>query len=114
MHESSIISYTLKSVARIALQNQISEVSEITLTIGKMRMALPAALKRAFDLMTDEAPFIGTKLVINEKDIKIKCNSCGSESLLEIDSEQKCPVCGGHSIFFVQGDELLISSFKGR
>lgn len=113
MHESSIISYTLDVVSKAAAANGVTQIDEITLTIGKLRMALPEALQKTFTLLADEPPFTGARLIIEEPDIRIQCRLCGEESILDITDEGKCQFCGSRNVKLLSGNELRIRRFTG-
>ena len=113
MHESSIISYTMEAVSKVAAANGITQIDEITLTIGKLRMVIPEALKKSFALLADEPPFKGARLVIEEPDIRVQCRLCGEESILDISDEEKCPFCGNRTMKLLSGNELRIRRFTG-
>jgi len=113
MHEASIIEYTLNAVESAARARGIRRVSEITLVIGKQRIALPEALQHIFSLLTDDTIFEGATLVIKEKDVIIHCDQCGMDSRLPGLSTGQCPHCGGENVHIIQGNELMIYTFKG-
>ena len=114
MHESSIISYTLKSVEKAALQNNITYVDEIVLVIGKLRAALPAALQKVFHILRGNGMFSNTSLIIKETDIVAVCLECGVYSQLDLMKCDMCPACKSRKLKLLQGNELIIENFKGR
>lgn len=113
MHESSIIEYTLKAVEGAALRNDMKKVTEINLVIGKLRVAIPRMLHISFDLLTSDTMFAGCKLNIEERDVVIHCEDCGKDTVVQDLHIDTAPCCGSRRVRVLQGNELMISSFKG-
>ena len=113
MHESSIIEYTLKAVEKAARQHDMRKVTEINLVIGKLRVAIPRMLHTSFDLLTSDTMFAGCKLNIEERDVVIHCEDCGKDTVIQDLHIDTAPCCGSRRVKVLQGNELMISSFKG-
>lgn len=113
MHEASIVQYALQSVERAAKANHLQKVTEITLVIGKIKVAIPDILRCSFDLLTVGTICEGAKLVIEERDAVIHCNQCGSDITIHDFSIEKCPNCNHTDVKVIQGNELMIAGFKG-
>lgn len=113
MHEASIIQYALNAVERAAEENHITNVTEITLVIGKLKRALPHVMQYLFGILTRDTMFAHTVLTIEERDIIIRCPQCGEERTVEW-LPQDCPACHSPAIEVVQGNELMIANFRGQ
>lgn len=114
MHEASIVEYVLNTVERSAIQHHIMQVSEITMEIGKLRVAIPQVLQKTFALMKDDYLFADTTLKIVERDIVVRCHQCGVESEISDPHDDRCSRCGSRNVKVIRGNELNILSFKGR
>lgn len=114
MHEASLIEYTLKAVERAALKRNMHRVTEINLIIGKLKVAVPDILQTSFRLMIDGTMFEGCKLNIQERNVVIRCKDCGRISEIEDLHIDTAPCCGSHNVEILQGNELLIQSFRGQ
>lgn len=114
MHELSIISKATASVERVAKENKLSKVTEITLEIGKIRAAVPELLEAAFDQLSPGTIFEGAKLNIIEVDVDLECKVCNRHIESEDSLLYGCPECGSHKIRLITGNELNIKSIKGE
>lgn len=113
MHEASIIEYTLEAVEKAARKNHMQRVTEINLVIGKLKVAIPQVLQKSFELLTMDTMFADCKLNIEERDVVIRCEDCGKESVIHDLHIETSPCCGSQRVRVLKGNELLISSFKG-
>lgn len=113
MHEASIVEYAMQAVRLAALRNHIHQIQEITLEIGKMRVAIPDILQYSFHLYQKESMFEHAVLTIHEKDIIIHCNECGRDFDISAPTVTVCPHCKSPKIQIMQGNELSIESFRG-
>lgn len=113
MHEMSIIAQAVNSLEELAVENQISKITEVTLEIGKMRAAVPELLTSAFQELAQGTIFEGANLKIIEKDLDLECRACGRHIEAEDSLLYGCPACGSHKIKLLSGNELKINSIKG-
>lgn len=113
MHETALIMEVLKVVKKSAMENKMQRVTKITLSVGKLTMALPEALSFAFRILTQETMFSGAVLEIEEKELCLRCCDCGTKfSPEEIDF--CCPGCSGTNTKILEGNELCILSYEGE
>lgn len=113
MHEFALIQSVLKIVEDRAQANGITKVTRVKLVIGKMTMALPAALEMAFAALTPDTVAQGARLEIEEREILLRCLGCGSEYQSE-PLHFNCPVCGAGRTRIIQGRELYLDYFEGE
>ena len=114
MHEASLVEYTLKAVERAARKRNMQRVTEIDLVIGKLKVAVPEILQTSFRLMIDGTIFEGCKLNIHERNVVIRCKDCGRITEVDDLHTDTAPCCGSRNVEIVQGNELLIQSFRGQ
>ncbi len=60
-----------------------------------------------------EASIVEYTLRAVEKDAVIHCEGCGKNMKIDDFSIEQCPCCGSPHIKVRQGNELMISSFRG-
>ena len=113
MHEAALIEYTLNAVEKAARLYGIQKVTEIDLVVGKLRYALPSLMQSAFRLLSGDTMFEGCVLSIEEREPVLRCLDCGKETVVSGLPVDVSPCCKSHNVKLVQGEELLISSFKG-
>lgn len=113
MHEVALIDAVLKAVQRDAVGKKLQKITKVTLSVGKLTMALPAALTFAFQVLSKGTMFAGAELEIEQKELFLKCCGCGIEFFpAEIDF--CCPVCSSNRTEILAGRELSILSYEGE
>lgn len=108
MHETSLMENML-SIAEKAIEGKNVEVKKVTLSVGKLSNALPAALSFAFEAMTQTGPLSGAELVMEEIPVKVQCEDCG-RSYEPDEFPYICPGCGGIYYRVTQGEDIYIQS----
>jgi len=77
MHELGVLRQAVKTVSRVAAQNQIQKIKHITLEVGTESTFVPLYLEKLFPVATDDVPLMsgadlrirmvpGNRLVIGE------------------------------------------------
>jgi len=109
MHELSIASCIIESV-----ENSIpagSQVKTIRLQIGKLSNVLPEALTFSFDIIKENTPLENAVVEIEIKDVIVKCNQCGKESISDPPLIH-CTVCGSFDVLVCSGEQLEITEIE--
>lgn len=80
-------------------------VKEVNLTVGKLTNLGAEQLEFAYEIMSRDSVLEGSRLVIEEEDIKVRCAACGYEGPVNnVDLGEdahlripilSCPECGG-------------------
>jgi hydrogenase nickel incorporation protein HypA/HybF len=113
MHEFSIIQNIFPIVTKIATENHLRTIKEITLKIGKLRQVIPENLQFAFSVLVKETNFKDAKLIIIDVPIEVSCQSC-HENFLVNDTAYICPKCGSSDNIILTGKEILLESVIGE
>ncbi len=113
MHEVALMSSILDTLRESAVQNGISNITQIKLVVGKFSMALPDSLLFAFEALGQEELFMGAVLEIEERDINCICHDCRQSFSLDNDYYFICPNCTGHNTEIISGRELYIDYYEG-
>ncbi|MGQ9630566.1 MAG: hydrogenase maturation nickel metallochaperone HypA [bacterium] len=111
MHELSIAQSILGIVDDEREKHGAKKILSIHLSVGRMTMVVPEALRWAFGFASEGTPAEGAKLIIDEIPIRGKCGECGSEFNLE-EFNLICPHCGSVEIDIVAGRELQVESIE--
>ena len=123
MHESSVTMKIVQSVLQEAEKHGAKRVLEVNLVIGKLSLLGIEQVKFSYKIFVKGTIMEGSKLLIEERDVLVKCASCGYEgqicfgdpsghSLLTVPiMTLQCPKCEG-SVEIVEGRECLIKSLK--
>lgn len=118
MHEIGIMEETLNLAIDYAMQEKATEITEITMAIGKMSGVVPSALQFAFDVIKHS--FIEQNQSINVKNAQLKiellpiicyCDSCQAK----FNPDEwifQCHKCNLFSNNIVQGKEIKLISMQ--
>ena len=113
MHELSIAQNIAKIVhLEYKKGNYKIEITKINFSAGKMNAIIPESLQMNFNVVKDSYDEMKTaELIINEKEVIIKCNKCNIE--VEIDEPIfTCKNCGSSDIRVVQGKDMYVENFE--
>ena len=111
MHELSVCQSLLAQVDAIALQQQASRVTCITLQIGPLSGVEPALLQQAFTLARAGGVASQAALVIESLPIRVQCERCGQQSEAT-PNRLLCGHCGDYHTRLISGDEMLLASVE--
>lgn len=113
MHEVSIMENAMKIVREKAKENDLNNISKITIKIGKLSGVLPEALEFAFQVISKGTIAQGAELLIEKVDASAMCDVCGIT--FEIDHFNKlCPNCNKFSTNILSGYELYVNTIEGE
>ena len=116
VHELSIAESLVATAAAAIQANEhrdetaALEVSEVHLRLGRFSGVEKQSLLFCYDIVTDNTPLAGSRLVIEELPVVIFCASCQSEIELPDIPSFCCPQCGRPSGDIRQGQELELAS----
>lgn len=105
MHELSIASCIIEAVESSISPN--TQVKTIRLQIGKLSNVLPEALTFSFDVIKEETLLKNAVMEIEVKDVVVKCNQCGNESISDPPLIY-CSLCGSFDVIICSGEQLEI------
>jgi len=113
MHEIRIAEDLFAIVIAVAEKEQLSKVTKVNITFGKLIQIVPAIFEFAFMETVRESIASEAELVIEITDIKLKCRSCGGDFQPE-DNLFSCRICNTYETDIIQGNELFIKSIEGE
>jgi len=111
MHEYSVVQALLEQIEDIAQQNEATKVSKIIVKIGVMSGIEAHLLEIAFNTFKEKTICDGAEFVMNIQPLKIRCNSCLSESELE-KIHYCCPECGSTDVEVIDGEDMFLMSLE--
>lgn len=115
MHEMSLMAEMVRILANSARENNIREITQVRLVVGKMTMALPDALQLAFEVFKGEPPLSSQALLeIEERETLGECQECGHSFTLTESYLFLCPACRSVRINILSGRELYIGHYEGE
>lgn len=108
MHELSI-ALNIVDIAQQAMQQEDdSELVAIHLRLGPMSGVVREALESAYPIAC-ESVLPGSKLVIEETELRIDCPRCGEDRAAVSLNDLRCVDCGSPARSIVRGKELEIT-----
>lgn len=113
MHEVSIMESTLRIVKEKAEENNLKNVSKITLKIGELSGVMSDSLIFAFNSLSKGTIAEGAEFLIEKVDATAMCDECGIT--FKIDHFNKlCPECNKFSTDILSGYELYVNTIEGE
>lgn len=108
MHEISVLDKAVKSVEKVALENNIQKVKHITLEVGELTGYLPVFFEKYFPIVVEGKDlFSECELRINEEVGEALCTDC--HSLYNVmKHEGACPRCKSRNKTILSGQDFLI------
>lgn len=113
MHEVSIMESAMKIVEEKAEENNLKNVSKITIRVGKLSGVMSEALEFAFQGLSKGTIAEDAQFIIEKVDATAICDECGIT--FEIDHFNKiCPSCKKFCTNILSGYELYINTIEGE
>ena len=106
MHELSLLENVRDILVSHAKSQNFSQVSKVTLEIGKLSCVEVEALRFAFDVVMKSSLAENAELILSELDGIGYCQPCGQNTLME-QLYDACAYCG-RPLVVVQGMEMKI------
>lgn len=112
MHELSIVTYVIKQVEQIVKENELTQVSTVTLEFGEVSGIVPEYLIDCWDWYAKKTPVImGSKLLCETIPAVTWCNSC-KRTYSTVRHGKTCPYCGSGETWLQQGNEMNIKQIE--
>ncbi len=112
MHELSIVSSIVDSVAETLAAYPGAKVKEVRLRVGALASVIEDSLQFCYGIATEGTPLQGSALIVKVLPVRIHCDRCAQD--VEIASLQsfRCPKCDAPLTDLRQGRELEIDSIE--
>ena len=107
MHELGVVIEVVKTLDKIVLENNLTEVESIVLQIGEISSMIPKYIEDCFDVAIDGTQFEQTKLRIEVLRATALCRVCDKVFSL-VENEGKCEFCKSDDWELLSGKEFLI------
>jgi hydrogenase nickel incorporation protein HypA/HybF len=130
MHEWALAEAILTSAKQVADQENLKEVTEVTIKVGELQQVEPPILRFALSQMKPDL-FKNAKFRIHKAKSELKCRVCSTTwqfNLKKLDKAMaeaihfvpevahsfvKCPKCGSPDFEIVSGRGVWLDSVKG-
>jgi hydrogenase nickel incorporation protein HypA/HybF len=111
MHELAICQSLMNQVESIAQERNAASVTSIVIGMGPLSGVEVQLLKNAYPIASAGTIAEHAELVVEQLPIRVKCNSCGTESDAS-PNKLVCAQCGDWRTTLVSGDELMLMSVE--
>jgi len=111
MHEFFVVQNVIRSVEEVLEKYPGKKVAKVVLLIGKFSGVEPELLKTALDFFKAGSVIKDAEVVIELEDLKIRCKSCGKESIKD-KWDLSCPFCGSLDCEVIAGEEMLLKTLE--
>ncbi len=107
MHELGICDALLKMVRGIAEEEELEEISRITIEVGSLSGVVPAYMSDCWVAVTDGTELQDVEFVVEELEGTARCLDCGEEFPADV-NRLRCPKCGGEKLTPLTGRDLTL------
>ena len=113
MHELGLVNYVVKTVSRVAEENDINRIRSVTLEFGEVSGIVTSYLYSYWNWYTKKFPLLeGAQLKCLEIPAVSWCDDC-KISYSTVAYGRTCPKCGGGNTWLLQGNEMNIKEIDG-
>lgn len=107
MHELGVVIEVVKTVERIAVENQLSIIDKLVLQIGELSSMVPKYIEECYPAAVDGTILQDTKLEIEVLPANALCSECKKVFNL-VENGKECPVCKSNKWELLSGKEFYI------
>ena len=107
MHELGICDALLKMIRGIAREEELEEISRITVEVGSLSGVVPAYMADCWVAVTDGTELENAEFVVEELQGTAQCMDCGEEFTADL-NRLCCPKCGGKKLTPLTGRDLTL------
>lgn len=112
MHELSIAISMIEMAAEEVKKNGGTRVDALHLKLGRLSGVVRDALLFSWDIACQGTALEGSRLVIEDVPVVVRCPKCRNEKTLEAADGLFCPVCWEETPEVLQGKELLVTALE--
>lgn len=112
MHELGIVFHVIKSVERVAEDNDLEKVSAVVLELGEVSGVVPDYLTDCWKWAAAKTKLVeGSELRIETLPAITHCDGCGRD-YPTVAHGKTCPHCGSENTWLLTGNEMNIKEIK--
>ena len=111
MHEIGVLIEVVKSVEKIAKENEVTKIETLVLQIGELSSMVPSYMKTLYPVATEGTILDGSELVIEVVPANGLCRDCGKVFHL-IEQDFTCPRCLTNNFDLLGGKEFTIKEMS--
>ena len=110
MHELGVVFHVIKSVNRIAEENDVARVSAVTIELGEVSAVIPAYLIDCWRWAVGrETVLHNAELIIEPIPAVTLCEDC-QKTYPTVAHGKICPFCGSEHAYLLRGNEFILKN----
>lgn len=87
-------------------------IDAVRVQVGRLSGVLPDALRSSFASVTAATSLAGTRLVVEDVPVRVRCPHCGAPRGVHSQQDLRCVVCDTPAVDVVSGRELAVVAFE--
>lgn len=113
MHELGVVFHVIKSVEEVAKENDVTQISTVTLQIGQVSGIIEEYLQKCWKWSIEKKSEIlkGSALKIETIPALTLCEDC-AQTYPTVKFGKICPHCQSENTYLIQGNEFLIKEIE--
>ena len=111
MHELSVAEEIISIANQYLPVGNNTGVLSVKVEIGKLSNILPDSLEFCYDALIGDTKLKGSKLIIEEIPVTVKCDDCGETNIIENINFQ-CKNCESSKVKLITGNELKVTELE--
>ena len=112
MHELGVVFHVIKSVNKIAAENNVAKVTAVTIELGEVSTVIPEYLQDCWKWAAAKSELLpGAVLTVETIPAVTVCEDCGQQ-YPTVQFGRTCPHCQSARTHLLQGHEMLIKEIE--
>lgn len=107
MHEIGVVRSLCKTVLDYAMENNVSQISEIVCQVGELSLVIPQYVEEIYPTVVAGTELENTRLLLETVPGLAICNGC-DEVFNVVENEGYCPNCGSFDKDVLSGRDFSI------
>lgn len=110
MHELGVVFHVIKSVNKIAAENNVAKVTAVTIELGEVSTVIPEYLQDCWKwAVGKETVMKDAELVVERITAETFCEDC-KQIYSTVEYGKVCPYCGSEHTYLVRGNEFILKN----
>lgn len=116
MHELSMAQGILNAVIDTAENNNATEVTEVTIELGRLAMINPEQLKFILGVLVENTIAQDAEIIFEEIPVEVECSQCNFHGTAVLDDKDhyapmvKCPECDSLAVEVLNGRDIVVKN----
>ena len=116
MHELSMAQGIINAILETAESNNATEVTEVTIEIGRLAMINPEQLMFILGVLVENTIVEDAEIKVEEIPVEVECSDCSFHGDAILDDKDhyaplvKCPECGSLKVEILNGRDIVVKN----